>query len=536
MKYKISFGTSDFREIVGNHNFFVDKSLFIKELLEENIKVILIPRPRRFGKSLNFSMLKYFFDIKEESRELFEGLKISEEKECMEHMNKYPVLSITFKDVFGDSWPEVEGEINLRISEIYSKYKKEVWEVLTEEEKKVYKQLESKTAERREVKNSIKKLTEILHRKYGKEIILLIDEYDAVMTSMYGKEGFDSCMGIFRGIYEKALKENESLHRALMTGITRVAKEGIFSGLNNIKVYGVTHNKYGEYFGFTEEEVKPIIKNSELNYEEAKEWYNGYNFGGHLLYNPWSVVNYVTDRKAESYWKNTSGNDLVKELVKKGGPEVKYSFERMLEGESVNLEVEDNVNLRELQVGDIYSLLLQSGYLTYEEKDGVRKYKLPNKEVKDFFKELLGEINKKIYEENLEDYFERKERVKFEKTLKESVEEALSYYDIPTDKGKRENFYHTLLLGMFLNFRNYKGISNRESGMGRPDIIMKRKDGKENIVIELKAGSRSGDVMYELEKAKDQIIMRKYGEDLKGNVIKIAIGFVGKEVKLEVVD
>jgi len=194
------------------------------------------------------------------------------------------------------------------------------------------------------------------------------------------------------------------------------------------------------------------------------------------------------------------------------------------------------VNLRELEVGDIYSLLLQSGYLTYEEKDGVRKYKLPNKEVKDFFKELLGEINKKIYEENLEDYFERKEWIKFEKTLKESVEEALSYYDIPTDKGKRENFYHTLLLGMFLNFRNYKGISNRESGMGRPDIIMKRKDGKENIVIELKAGSRSGDVMYELEKAKDQIIMKKYGEDLKGNVIKIAIGFVGKEAKLEIVD
>jgi len=327
MKYKISFGTSDFREIVGNHNFFVDKSLFIKELLEENIKVILIPRPRRFGKSLNFSMLKYFFDIKEESRELFEGLKISEEKECMEHMNKYPVLSITFKDVFGDSWPEVEGEINLRISEIYSKYKKEVWEVLTEEEKKVYKQLESKTAERREVKNSIKKLTEILHRKYGKKVILLIDEYDAVMTSMYGKEGFDSCMGIFRGIYEKALKENDAIHKALMTGIIRIS-----GGLepNNVKIYGVTHSKYGEYFGFTEEEVKPIIKNSELNYEEVKNCYKGYNFGGTLVYNPWSVVNYLTRGKYGPYWKNTSGNDLIKELVKKGGPEVKYSLERML--------------------------------------------------------------------------------------------------------------------------------------------------------------------------------------------------------------
>ena len=333
MKYKISFGTSDFREIVGNHNFFVDKSLFIKELLEQNAKVILIPRPRRFGKSLNFSMLKYFFDMKEDSFSLFKNLKIIKEQKCLEHMNKYPVLSITFKDVFGDSWPEVEGEINLRISEIYAKYKKEVWEVLTEEEKKVYKQLESKTAERREVKNSIKKLTEILHRKYGKEVILLIDEYDAVMTSMYGKEGFDSCMGIFRGIYEKALKGNDAIHKALMTGIIRIS-----GGLepNNVKIYGVTHNKYGEYFGFTEEELKPIIKNSELNYEEVKSYYKGYNFGGTLVYNPWSVVNYLKRGKYGPYWKNTSGNDLIKELMKKGGPEVKYSLERMLEGENVN--------------------------------------------------------------------------------------------------------------------------------------------------------------------------------------------------------
>ena len=536
MKYKFDLSTFDFKELKESESFFVDKSLFIKEVIEENSKIVLIPRPRRFGKSLNFSMLKYFFDIKEESRELFKGLKISKEKECMEHMNKYPVLSITFKDVFGDSWPEVEGEINLRISEIYSKYKKEVWEVLTEEEKKVYKQLESKTAERREVKNSIKKLTEILHRKYGKKVILLIDEYDAVMTSMYGKEGFDSCMGIFRGIYEKALKGNDAIHKALMTGITRVAKEGIFSGLNNIKVYGVTHNKYGEYFGFTEEEVKPIIKNSELNYEEAKEWYNGYNFGGHLLYNPWSVVNYVTDRKAESYWKNTSGNDLVKELVKKGGPEVKYSFERMLEGESVNLEVEDNVNLRELEVGDIYSLLLQSGYLTYEEKDGVRKYKLPNKEVRDFISYLIQEINKELkLPESIEKAFIRRDWEKLKRLLHSSMSKILSYFDVPKRR-ETESMYHMMLLGMFSSFKMYEVKSNVETGHGRVDILMRREDKKENIVIEIKAGDKFDKLEDLLEEAKDQIKDEKYGEDLKGEVIKIGIGFIGKTMKLEVVD
>ena len=536
MKYNFNFSTYDFKKLIENNNSFVDKSLFIKEVINESSDVILIPRPRRFGKSLNFSMLKYFFDMKEDSFNLFKDLKISKEQECMEHMNKYPVVLISMKDAAFSNWPYVERGLRVLMSDVYKKYKTELFSNLDRDEKEYYEKVMSEKVSEVELSFSLSRLTRYLKDRYKKEVIVLIDEYDAIMTSLYGEEEFEKCMDFFKIFYGSTLKGNESLHRALMTGITRVAKEGIFSGLNNVMVCGVTDREFGSRFGFLEEEIKDVIIESNLNYKEVKNYYNGYNFGGNLVYNPWSVANCLKRGKYGSYWKNTSGNDLVKELVKKGGPEVKYSFEKMLEGESVNLEVEDNVNLRELEVGDIYSLLLQSGYLTYEEKDGVRKYKLPNKEVKDFFKELLSEIDKKIYEENLEDYFERKEWVKFEKTLKESVEEALSYYDIPTDKGKRENFYHTLLLGMFLNFRNYKGISNRESGMGRPDIIMKRKDGKENIVIELKAGSRSGDVMYELEKAKDQIIMRKYGEDLKGNVIKIAIGFVGKEVKLEVVD
>jgi len=327
MKYNFNLGTSDFKDLIENNNFFVDKSLFIKEVINESSDVLLIPRPRRFGKSLNFSMLKYFFDIKEESKELFEGLKISKGKECLKHMNKYPVLDITLKDSSGDSWKETQDVLRLKIGKIYERFRESVWECLSENQREFYAEIEGRKADIPYLQESLLSLIEYLNKRYNKKVILLIDEYDAVITDMYGKEGVEECINFFKRFYGNALKGNNAIHKALMTGIIRIS-----GGLepNNVKVYGVTHNKYGEYFGFTEEELKPIIKNSELNYEEVKSYYKGYNFGGTLVYNPWSVVNYLKRGKYGPYWKNTSGNDLIKELVKKGGPEVKYSLERML--------------------------------------------------------------------------------------------------------------------------------------------------------------------------------------------------------------
>ena len=248
MKYNFNFGTSDFKKLIENNNFFVDKSLFIKEVINESSDVLLIPRPRRFGKSLNFSMLRYFFDIKEESRELFEGLKISKEQECLDHMNKYPVLSIDFKGIGSKNWEETKIEVMGRISDIYVEYREELWEVLDEREKE--------RGNSYHIKTSIEKIIKYIERRHKKKVVVLIDEYDAVITSMYGKEGFDSCMETFRGLYGNALKGNNAIHKALMTGII-----GISGGLepNNVKVYGVTHNKYGEYFEFTEEELKLIM-------------------------------------------------------------------------------------------------------------------------------------------------------------------------------------------------------------------------------------------------------------------------------------
>ena len=240
--------------------------------------------------------------------------------------------------------------------------------------------------------------------------------------------------------------------------------------------------------------------------------------------------------KYGSYWKNTSGNDLVKELVKKGGPEVKYSFERMLEGESVNLKVEDNVNLRELEVGDIYSLLLQSGYLTYEEKDGVRKYKLPNKEVRDFVSSLIQEIDKELKSSGMiEKLFIERDWKGLEEVLQSNVMEIMSYFDVPQKK-ETESMYHMMLLGIFSSFKMYEVKSNVETGLGRVDILMKKGDEEEYIVVELKAGSRFSRLDNILKEAKEQIKDKKYGEDLKGELIKIGIGFIGKTMKLEVVE
>jgi len=536
MKYKFDVSTSDFKELKESESFFVDKSLFIKEVIEENSKIVLIPRPRRFGKSLNFSMLKYFFDIKEESKGLFEGLKISKEQECLKHMNEYPVLDITLKDSSGASWKETQNVLKLKIGKIYERFKENVWECLSENQREFYAEIERRKADISYLQESLLSLIEYLNKRYNKKVVVLIDEYDAVITDMYGKEGFEECINFFKRFYGNALKGNKFIHKALMTGIMRVAKEGIFSGLNNVMVCGVTDREFGSRFGFLEEEIKDVMIESNLNYEEVKNYYNGYNFGGNLVYNPWSVVNCLKRGRYGPYWKNTSGNDLIKELVKKGGPEVKYSLEIMLEGESVNLEVEDNVNLRELEAGDIYSLLLQSGYLTYEEEDGVRKYKLPNKEVRDFISSLIQEIDKELKISGMiEKLFIERDWKGLEEVLQSNVMEIMSYFDVPQKK-ETESMYHMMLLGIFSSFKMYEVKSNVETGLGRVDILMKKRDKKEYVMIELKAGNRFSRLDNVLKEAKEQIKDKKYGEDLKGEVIKIGIGFIGKNMKLEVVE
>ena len=532
---KFAIDSYNFKKIIESGSFYIDKTLFIKELIEDETGIFLFPRPRRFGKSLNFSMLKHFFDIKEDSKELFKDLEISKYSEVLKHMNQYPVVNINFKGMDELSWEKAKKQIKSRIAQLYEDHK-EVKEMLSDKDKQIYDLIINQEALDLNYQESLLNLTKYLEKKYNKKVILLIDEYDAVMTKMFlrTEEEFIKCMNMFRGIYENAFKGNDSLYKGLLTGITRVAKEGIFSGLNNVKSRGITSSKYSEYFGFLEKEIKPIIEEQKLNFKEAKDWYNGYNFGGNTVYNPWSIANYLDDRKLEPYWKNTSGNDLVRELIKKGGPELKQNFEKMLKGESVKLKLDDNVNLRDLNIEDVYSLLLQTGYLTYEEINNEKFYKIPNKEVVEVIEKFKKEIDNKILDINLESYFIHQEWEIFEDSVRASVKEALSFYDIPEGINFKENFYHTLFLGMLLTFRNYQVKSNRETGMGRADIMLKSKMDNRHYVFEIKAGNNKDDLDKLLKRAEIQIKDRGYGEDLRGEVTKIGIAFIDKNVKMKI--
>ena len=530
IKRKYTTGISDFKTLINSNQFFIDKSLLIKEFIEDSSEVILIPRPRRFGKTLNISMLKYFFDIKEGSVNLFKNLKIWEDKDIKKHLNKYPIISISFKGTSSEKWEKAEEDIKEIVAKEFKSHKKDIKDVLGENELKDYELIENMRAPESKLRRSLLDLSEYLERKYNKKVIMLIDEYDNTMHNMYNKEGFEDCIDLFRGIYGNALKDNTSLYKGLLTGIMRVAKEGIFSGANNIGVYGVQSKEFSNYFGFIDREIEPIIKEEQLNCIEAKEWYNGYNFGGNVVYNPWSTMWYLKKRLAEGYWDNTASDDLIRSLIKRGGPEIKYSLEEMLKGNNLELSIRENINLKQLELRDIYSLLLQSGYLTYEEVNGIKKYKLPNEEVKRFARSLLKEINENMPLIKIESLIDSSNWKELSKELKRYIFKSLSYYDPPKMGEYREKFYHALLLGMFVHLENWQVESNREKGLGRPDIIL-IKDNRE-IVIELKAGEKGLDNLEDLiESAEVQINIKKYGEEAD----KIAMSFIGKEFAMKVI-
>ena len=532
MKHKINLSMFDFKRVIESKSFFVDKSLFIKEVIEEGSEVVLITRPRRFGKSLNFSMLKYFFDINESSRELFKGLKISKEKESLMHMNKHPVLDIDFKGIGGDNWEEKKDDLKIRISRLYKKHKKEVWKVLDEEEKDVYNRINKKQATDGEIRDSIRGLTEYLERRYEKKVIVLIDEYDAVIVDMYGKEGFESCVDMFRRMYENALKGNNSVHKALMTGIMRVAKEGMFSGLNNVAVYTVLSERFSKHFGFLEEEIEDVLKEEGLSLEETKKYYNGYKFGNSVLYNPWSITNLLHNKKYEIYWINTGlgAMELIRKSLKVHKGVVGEELEKLIEGGTVKVKVPQGIVLEDVlkRKDSFWSLVLYSGYLTTKEKlKGVDSYelKIPNEEVKSFYTDILDYIVSEITSENIMTLLIEGKYEKFERKLNEGILKGMSYYD------EQELFYHGLVYAMSKTLNDYEVLSNVESGNGRPDIMIEGKE--EGIIIEIKRAK--SDLKKSSKEAIEQIKEKRYWERLGKEVKKVklvGLSFKNKEAKV----
>lgn len=395
-KKKIGIGADDFKSVIDKNCYFVDKSKFIEEILNDGAAIKLFCRPRRFGKTLNMSMLKYFFDIreKEENRKLFNGLYI-ENSPMINEQGKYPVIFITLKEFKEDTWEKFLSDMRLFIFKTIKEFKDLENVCISEEEKRILYNLQNRKGDMSELKYSLQFLTELLSRKYNEKVILLIDEYDTPLLTAHEFGYYKEALQFFKTFYGGALKSNINLQMGVLTGIIRVAQAGIFSDLNNFKIDTILNTKrYDKYFGLLEDEVEEALKYYEIDYklEEVKEWYNGYTFGKVQIYNPWSILNYLESQQLTSYWVNTSSNYLIREILKNSSQEVFDSLEKLFNQEEIRVRINPNVEVHSnLNSNEIYSLMLFSGYLTIKKEiaENVYLIRIPNKEISSFFTILL---------------------------------------------------------------------------------------------------------------------------------------------------
>ena len=539
-KKKLGLGVEDFKEIISFDYYYIDKTKFIEEILLDGAKIKLFCRPRRFGKTLNMSTLRYFFDIKnrEENRKLFNGLYI-ENSPMISEQGKYPVIFLTMKGIDSSSWNGALKNIRDKIFELYNEYDGKINHILTENENKVFNKFAGKESDEEELKTSLSFLTSLLYKYYNQKVIVLIDEYDSPIISAYENGYYSEAITFFKGLYGNVLKTNQYLHMGVLTGIVRVAQAGIFSDLNNIENYTILNDEYSQYFGLLEEEVEKALLDYGVSYklEEVKSWYNGYKFGDSEVYNPLSILKFLKTKRLEAYWINTSGNALIKELLKNSDKTVFDTLNNLFNGKETVVYISQSIALgNNLSPDDLWELLLFSGYLTVKEKIDMSTYfvKIPNNEIMTFFKNLfvdiifngLGTINKlkfALSTKNLDEIISYLENL---------VLNAMSTYD--TDK-RYENPYQTLLAGFLYGLEGaYFSVPNFESGDGRPDIILKPVvKNKPAYILELKR-LKDRPVEKELEEALNQIKLNRYDTLLKregiNDITNIALVFDGKRV------
>jgi len=558
MKKKLPIGISNFKEIIEDEYYYFDKTEFIENLFEEVSKIKLFTRPRRFGKTLNMSMIKYFFDIekKNENKKLFENLKISE-NEYFEKQGTAPVISISFRNYDESSWENGFEMIKNTISDLYDEFEF-VKENLSARKKEKYDSILFNRATEATWKLSLLDLTKYLYEYYGRKVVVLIDEYDQPIIDSYVKGYYQEAISFFKTFYGVVLKDNNYLEMGIMTGILRVAKENIFSGLNNLRVHTILDNRFTEYFGITESEVEKVLKDFNLEFElqDVQKWYNGYLFGDIKVYNPWSIINFLNDEKLKPYWVNTSGNELIKLYLKKLKNEIFDDFSKLLNREEIYKRINENMTFSNLESNyskNIWNLFFHSGYLTLGKKiedDGMCYLKIPNEEILKMFSEMFIEIYFEDYEKFL--YMSNALREgnisDFEKYLKEVLLENVGIFDV--SGVYKEQFYHGLMLGIILILKNeYEITSNNFAGKGRYDLLLKPKNlekRKEGVILELKVVNAienlSEDKIFEkLENECDialqQIEEKEYASVLKNseveNVLKIGIAFFGKEVAVK---
>jgi len=536
---KIPIGVENFKEIINNNYYYVDKTKFIEEILNDGSKIKLFTRPRRFGKTLNMSTIKHFFDIKnnEENRKLFNNLDI-EKSVYIKEQGQYPIIFISMKGIKDITWEEAKSSLKILISKLYSEFKY-LLDNLDEFDLPRFKKYLLADIDFANLKNALEFLTRVLYEKHKKEVILLIDEYDSPLISAYEHNYYDEAINFFKVFYGEALKTNDYLKMGIITGIIRVIKAGIFSDLNNLRVYSILDKQYSDFFGFTEKEVEKILIdfNIEYNLPEVKSWYDGYKFGDTEVYNPWSILNFVQNRELEGYWIGTSGNFLIKEVLKDSNSEINISLEKLFNGEKIEEVITGNSDLSSLlSYHEIWELLLFSGYLTVDKKidEDVYSLRLPNKEIRKFFKNEFIDITfgASEFRKTMETLKNNKIE-EFEKNLQNILLKSTSYMD-----GKNENFYHGLFLGMSFYLDNkYLVKSNREAGLGRYDVLIEPINKKERaFVLEFKVTDSEKNLEKFSKEALEQIINKKYNIELIKKGIKdityIGIAFYKKQLRI----
>ena len=560
---KLPMGCEDFRTLIDKKLLFVDKTLLIKEFIDDDgTTVSLITRPRRFGKTLNLSMLHYFFAetvYKKPTEGLFNGLKISQAGEqYMAHQGQYPVIFLSFKEAVSGNFKKMISELKELMEGLYELHSHLLESPhLTKNQKESFQAILDQETNEAQLKKALFKLTQYLYAHYQKKVIVLIDEYDTPIQASYFNKYYQKMIEVMRGLLGSCLKTNPYLERAVLTGITRVSKESLFSGLNNIAVYSLLNRQYKDYFGFTEKEVNRLA--CKMNYQdklnEMKAWYNGYEIGGTTLYNPWSIISCMKNNGLlRSYWLNTSGNELVKKLLINSSIEFKQDFESLLRGKSIYKFIREDMVFSDLEdkanESLIWSLFLVSGYLKIvnfseelEDEGFYCELSIPNREIHCLYCLLIktwlrGEQKPEWYKEFIENLLVGKTE-NFEADLKIILENIVSSHDVANEK-----FYHGLVLGFLSTLKNYEIKSNRESARGRYDIAVIPNDSQAlGLLFELKSikeTTSNATLIKQAQKALQQIDDKNYVAEFKQRgickVLKVALVFKGKDFYLKYVE
>ena len=557
---RLPVGMDYFKEIRKSEFYYIDKTKLIEQVLENWSKVNLFTRPRRFGKTLNMSMLKWFFEIGTDTT-FFDGLYISKNQAlCEEYMGKYPVVLLSLKSVEGLTFEEARASLCELIAGEVRRFKfLEKSDRLDDDEKNAYHDLIfiqnlKETILGTKLKFSLKKISELLYKHYGQKAIILIDEYDVPLDKAFQHGYYREMVTLIRGLFGEAFKTNDFLQFAVLTGCLRISKESIFTGLNNFKVYAANDLRYDEAFGFTNEEVKRLLADYHLeeHFAEVKEWYDGYHFGNADIYCPWDVINYVDDlvfdpkARPKAYWINSSGNDLVKRFIDKADMTTRDEIEELIAGHAVKKRIRMDLTYDEVDntIDNVWSVLFTTGYLTREgrEMDGIYRLIIPNKEVREVFVLQIREwfnrvvandrastekINRGFLEGNVED---------IQRELTHFLGESISVLDTKARNEEKEIFYHGILIGILKSNVSWAVRSNRESGDGYADILIKPKNPDVGIVIELKYAHSFKELDQACERALEQIRDRRYDEALRedgrSEILAYGIAFWKKRCKV----